>query len=60
MGMTNATPTSAVITQSAWVSIRTERLLIKDLVEHYSLSKASVYSALGSAEGSASDVLLQI
>jgi len=37
---------------------RTEGLLIKDLMEHYSLSKASVYRALGGAEASASDVLV--
>ena len=37
---------------------RTEGLLIKDLMEHYCLSKATVYRALGGAEASASDVLV--
>ena len=37
---------------------RTEGLLIKDLMTHYGLSKASVYRALGSTEGSASVVLV--
>ena len=36
---------------------RIEGLLIKDLMEHYSLSKASVYRALGSTEASGTDVL---
>ncbi len=37
---------------------RTDGLLIKDLMEHYCLSKATVYRALGGAEASASDVLV--
>ena len=37
---------------------RTDGLLIKDLMEHYCLSKATVYRALGSTEGSASVVLV--
>ena len=38
---------------------RIDGLLIKDLMKYYSLSKASVYRALGSAEASDSDVLIQ-
>ena len=37
---------------------RLEGILIKDLMENYSLSKATVYRALGSTEGSASVVLV--
>ena len=37
---------------------RKDGLLIKDLMEHYCLSKATVYRALGSTEGSASVVLV--
>lgn len=49
------------LTASQTAELRQKRkdgLLIKDLMEHYCLSKATVYRALGSTEGSASVVLV--